>query len=306
MSARRAMSVGSCVAALVACSDGASSTGAPWSDASAIDATIDATIEVAPNDAVTSDAPTLDSEVSGDAALGLEGGTYFFELDAAPFPGTGHPDVAVHVPPGFRPDSNVGCIVYFHGFDNCVTNVVGNVDSPCPPDTTVRAATHLSDQLDAAKVNAFLVAVEIDYDQATGNPGALANKGQLAALMHELLTEHLAAIFGRTVDVAALSRVVIGSHSGGYEAAAMSISVGGLTSITEVDLYDSLYGYLTTYDDWVTTHLARFDATRADRLRFATEYTAGGGTAVNARAMAASAETWVGDAGLEASLLFDD
>jgi hypothetical protein len=165
---------------------------------------------------------------------------------------------------------------------------------------------NLSNQLDAAKVNAFLVAVEIDYDQSTGDPGALANPGQLKALLHELLTEHLDAIVGRPLDVADLTRVVIGSHSGGYEAAAMAISVGGLTTITEVDLYDSLYGYLSTYDDWVTGSLARFDPTRTDRLRFATEYTEGGGTADNARAMAASAEGWVADAGLEASLLFDD
>jgi hypothetical protein len=165
---------------------------------------------------------------------------------------------------------------------------------------------HLADQLDAAKVNAILIAVELKYDQATGDPGALSQKGRLAALLHELLVDHVSALVGRPIDVADLERVVVGSHSGGYWATAMALSVGGVPQITELDLYDSLYGYTTTFDAWMKPAIARFDAARADELRWTDVYTAGGGTAANSTAMESRAATWLASAALGPSMYFDD
>ena len=39
---------------------------------------------------------------------------------AGAFPGSGHPDVAVHVPPGFDATRRPGVVVYFHGWQGCV------------------------------------------------------------------------------------------------------------------------------------------------------------------------------------------
>ena len=272
-------------------------------------------------DADAADAPVIeapegldgDAIAAGDGAdaidaaeAGLSAATYLYTLRAAPFPSSGHPDVAVHVPEGFDPSGRVGAIVFFHGFDNCVANVIGAVDTACTPGSPTRSALHLVTQLEAARVNALLIAVQLRYDMATGDPGQLGKKGQLRALLHELLTEHLDAALGRSLDVGDLERVVIASHSGGYQAAAASISVGDVPQIREVDLYDSLYGNLAQYDAWMQGGIARFDGSRGDALRWADAFTTGGGTATNSRAMAGRAKTWLDAAALGASLFFDD
>ena len=56
-----------------------------------------------------------------------------FNLRSAPFPGSGHPDVAVHVPPGFRLDNRPGLLVFFHGHNNCVANVCTACTPTCAP-----------------------------------------------------------------------------------------------------------------------------------------------------------------------------
>jgi hypothetical protein len=229
-----------------------------------------------------------------------------YDLRSAPFPDASSPSVAVHVPDGFDPSNRPGVIVFFHGFDNCIQNVVGSVDSPCTEGGAPRDALHLVDQLDAARVNAILVAVETEVDVAAGNPGQLTTPGDFRALLHELLTEHLDAAIGCQLDVGDLDRVVVSSHSGGYEAAANAISVGMVPEVREVDLLDSLYGYTAVFDEWVGASAVRFDPARTDGLRWMDIYTQTGGTAANSRAMAVAAEGWLAEAGLDGSELFDD
>jgi hypothetical protein len=228
-----------------------------------------------------------------------------YNLASAAFPSTTHPSVAVHVPAGFRPCDHPGLIVYFHGFDNCVTNAIGDVDSPCEPGGPPRAAMHLSSQLDAAHVNAILVAVELSYDMATGDPGALAKPGGLHALLHELLVMHLDAELGMPLDVADLDRIVIGTHSGGYWATAVSLSTGMVPQITEIDLYDSLYGYESTFQAFIEGSIKSFDPAAPKPLRFFDAYTTGGGTLANSQSMAATIGPKLTAAGLSSSFLDD-
>jgi hypothetical protein len=299
-------SIGSLLLALAACG-GDPSVEAAADDAAEADAEARGETETG---AAADDA--ADAEVAADVAIAIDAppsvapGTWAFTLANGAYPNSGHPDVAVHLPPGLRADQRLGAIVFFHGFSNCVVNVVGSVSSACTTGSPKRSAMHLADQLDAAKVNAILIAVELKYDQATGDPGALSQKGRLAALLHELLVDHVSALVGRPIDVADLERVVVGSHSGGYWATAMALSVGGVPQITELDLYDSLYGYTTTFDAWMKPAIARFDAARADELRWTDVYTAGGGTAANSTAMESRAATWLASAALGPSMYFDD
>jgi hypothetical protein len=286
-----------CAAALGACGSEDEGAGLPgFAEAGAESAT--------PADAA--DASTGDANLDAWVGAPLEGGTYLYTLEAGAFPGSGHPDVAVHVPPGLRPFERVGAVVFFHGFNNCVANVIGSVNSACVTGSPVRTALHLSEQLDAARVNAILFAVELRYDQATGDPGALASPNRLRELLHETLAGHLDAVLGRPLDVGDLERVIVGTHSGGYQAAARTITVGGLPQLRQIDLYDSLYGELPTYDAWIQGHVARYDVGRADELRFSDVYTSGGGTAVNSRAMATRIQGWLAPVGLQASLIYDD
>lgn len=260
-------------------------------------------------DAPSPDAP-FDAPSPMDAAVPADvpplPATLLFNLRSAPFPGTGHPDVAVHVPPGFRLDDRPGLIVFFHGHSNCVANVVGSVDSACPPNTARRGASHLNAQLDAARVNAVLVAVQLRYDTASGDPGALRDANSLDTLLHELFVEHLSPALGARVDVDSFERVVIGTFSGGYIAAAAVLDHGGVPHISEVDLYDSLYGETAKYRAWFDERLERFAAGRPDGTRFVDLYTAGGGTDGNSRTFAAGLRAALTAGGLSGSFYQSD
>jgi hypothetical protein len=208
-----------------------------------------------------------------------------FELRAGAFPGSGHPDVAVHVPPGFDATRRPGVVVYFHGWNGCVGTSLADEDAPCTEDGDLRMASGIAAQMDEARVNALLVAVELRVDLPTGEPGRLAMPGGLRDLLRELFTDQLAGPLGCTLDVDGLDRVVLMAHSGGYQAAASVLRYGGIAPITEVDLLDALYGADDIFVDWLE------GAARGDdpRLRFVDLYTSGGGTAERSRAFAARA-----------------
>lgn len=228
-----------------------------------------------------------------------------FTLENAAFPGTGHPDAAVHVPPSFDACDHPGLIVFFHGFNNCVVNAIGSTNTACTPGGGTRTALKLADQLDASGANAILVAVEIKFDQATGNPGALTQTGRLRALLDEIFTQSLAAKLGKPLDVAAFDRVVLSSHSGGYWAVAESLQNGGLDNVREIDLYDSLYGEYATYKSFLDDHAAAFTATADPPYRFAMAWTSGGGTADLSVDLQADAQDALDGAGLSSAMLYD-
>src|SRR5579872_4536750 len=76
-----------------------------------------------------------------------------YELRAGAFPGSGRPDVAVHVPPGFDATRRPGVVVYFHGWNGCIEASLGDEDLPCSEGGDVRRAGHLAARLDEAHVN---------------------------------------------------------------------------------------------------------------------------------------------------------
>jgi hypothetical protein len=273
----------------------------PLRDAAGLDApSLDATI---PNDAAT-----MPDAFAPDAAAGCPvalSSPLSFTLTHGAFAGSGHPDVAVHVPAGYDACAPQGAIVYFHGFRNCVLNTIGSIDGECTPGGGTRTAHHLIDQLDAAHVNAILIAVEVAYDQSSGATGALANSGGLRDLLKELFDDHLGAMLGRTTSLADLDRVVLASHSGGYTAVARGLDHGQLPHVDEVMLFDSLYGEFAAYDGYTVDQLARFDPVGEHR-RFAVVYTDGGGTDANSRALAGRIETGLAAIGHPEWMLFDD
>jgi hypothetical protein len=285
----------------------AASCGCEAPEGSRIDASrLDASeADEAGRDASAPDTGLLDSGAGAGCPVFGIASPATFTLASGAFPGSGHPDVAVHVPDGYDACREQGAIVFFHGFDNCVVNVVGSESTACTPGGEVRTAMHLVEQLEAVHVNAILIAVELRYDEATGDPGALANDGGLRALLDELYDEHLSAMLGRPTSVDDLSRIVLASHSGGYTALARGLDRGGV-DVDEVELFDSLYGEIPTFQSFIEDDLARFDPTATDPLRFALVFTDGGGTASNSRALGSDLESRLTASGDPANLLFDD
>jgi hypothetical protein len=213
-----------------------------------------------------------------------------FELRSGAFPGSGHPDVGVHVPAGFDASRQPGVVLYFHGWNGCVAASLGNEDAPCSEDGDPRTASGLAEQIDQAHVNALLVAVELRVDLPTGEPGQLAMPGALHELLSELFSEHLAGPLGCMLDVDALDRIVVIAHSGGYQAAASAIRYGGLAQMSEVVLLDSLYGADDVFAEWVEQAAESAGA----RLRFVDLYTSAGGTVDRSRTLAAVARRAAG------------
>jgi hypothetical protein len=249
---------------------------------------------------------TSDS-IAPDAPLGCpapaEPEVLTFTLTHAAFPGSGHPDVAVHVPPGFDACNHPSLVAFFHGFDNCVTTAIGAVDVECTPGGEARTALHLAEQFDAAKVNAVLVAVELVFDEASGDPGNLASPGEFQAMLSEILSDHLTPLIGTPLSLDSLDRIVLASHSGGYRAVASALDVGGV-QIDEVELFDSLYGEKPSYASWVETNITRFDRAAPSPMRFSNVFTSAGGTQALSETFEAEVEDALAQAGLSSSLFY--
>ena len=145
--------------------------------------------------------------------------------------------------------------------------------------------------------------IELGYDSVSGDPGALANPGAFRDLLSELLTEKLAPLLETDLDVPDLDRVVLGSFSGGYNAAALIAQAGGV-ELHEIDLYDSLYGNMQTFEAWLQADIASFDGSTEGR-RFVDVYSASAGTSDNSQELAALVTEHMTAAGLASQMLDD-
>jgi hypothetical protein len=228
--------------------------------------------------------------------------TYTFTLDAGAFPPTtAHPSVLVYIPSGFDATPPLSLVVYIHGFDNCVENIVRDAGQSCDADagTPVRSAYALAAQLEASHKNALLICPEVAFDQRSGATGNLGVAGGFLALLGETLAD-LAPALG-PVTVNDVGTVVVASHSGGYTVAEAIINRGGVP-VDELYLFDSLYGLVANFEQWIDADRTSFAGAPPAR-RFANVYTCCGGTLANSQAMADWAAAWVPP---DAGMLVDD
>jgi hypothetical protein len=229
-----------------------------------------------------------------------------YELRGGAFPGSQPPDVAVHIPPGFDATRRPGLVLYFHGWQGCVRAALSATDVACGDDGAPRAGADLIAQIDASRINALLVAVEVRADALTGEPGQLAMPGGARSLLQELFAEKLAAPLGCTLGPDALDRIVVVAHSGGYQAAASVLEAGDLPRISKVELLDALYGGQDIFARWIADDAARFDSQLSDGLRFIDLYTCCAGTLSSSRSMARRAKDILGSAALAQGVREDD
>jgi len=253
--------------------------------------------------------PAPDPIATRSACAGARGDlpeTLFYALRSGAFSGAASPDVAVHVPRGFDATWRPGLVIYFHGWQGCVTAALSAEDTPCVDAGPPRTGIGLASAIDAAGANALLLAVELRSDLPTGEPGRMAMPGGLRDLLRELFSEHLADPLGCTLAVDALDRVVLVAHSGGYQAAASVLAFGDVPRITEVDLLDGLYGADDEFFRWVESQAPRFDPRVNDPLRLVDLYTCCGGTAEASRALAQRVRGTFAGGGLSGALSDDD
>jgi hypothetical protein len=216
-----------------------------------------------------------------------------FSLRTAAFPASGHPDVAVHVPPGFDASRAPGIVLYFHGWNGCVGAALADGDTPCTDEGDPHPGAALATQMDQARVNALLIALELRVDAPTGEPGDLAAPGAARAMLREILSERLVEAVGCPIELEAVDRIVVVAHSGGYQAAASVLEFGDVP-VFEVALLDGLYGAEDVFREWLTAG-----------HHFVDVYTCCGGTLARSRALAADARARAFDF-LPAGGVYDD
>lgn len=225
--------------------------------------------------------------IAGATALGLlllasragarvSGATALYELRSQAFPGRG-PGVLVHVPDGFDPSAPLDLLVYFRGWNSCVTVLAGDAPAPCTPGGRVRKHSDLVGQFDRAGVNALLVMPELRVEEATGDPGQLGARDGFARFLAELL-ETLGPL-----GVSGVRRVALAAHSGGYVATAAVIQRGGVALTGPVGLFDALYGESSVFEQTALSGVRLFDL-----------YTSAGGTDDNSRALGARLQSRMG------------
>ena len=207
-----------------------------------------------------------------------------FRSPAAPFPhgdraqgykapdGTFYPyhphyddnSVVVVVPQFFREGaegSNV--IVHFHGHMN---DNLGALEK-----------YGMAQALIAAKTNALLVLPQGPYRARDSCGGKMEDAGGLSHLVDDVLStmknEHV-------VQTARLNKLIISAHSGGYRAAALALARGGLAdNVTDVFLFDALYGNQESFREWLMKGKGVLHAAYTEHLakeQMAFEQTVGG------------------------------
>jgi hypothetical protein len=218
-------------------------------------------------------APDLSQAVAPEDLLRPRVGpqTLAFNLDAgvfAPSANPDHPSALVYVPGSFDPTPPINIVVYIHGFNNCVYNIVRDAGGRCS-DGGVHNAYSLAAQLESSGKNALLFAPEVAFEQATGNAGNLANPATFAKLLQESL-DHLAPVLGART-LADVGQIIVASHSGGYTAAIDIVESNGIVA-REVWMFDSLYSSSVTnrFQTWIEQDLGSL---YGPYRRFGTFYT---------------------------------
>lgn len=263
--------------------DGSLSAGpAPASLGAHQKASIELTFAGAPDEAIASAVLSLQTSageakiaiyaVAGDPALGagawsdvrmpqaiLAGQGLTIAMPTAPFPDPSGPwtDPSVHVfvPDGYRDLGAQDLVIHFHGFG---TDLASTMQS------------HLyREQVYASGANAVLVVPQGPVNASSGNFGKLMGPKGLANLAREVL---VVLYREGKIEAPVLGGVTLTSHSGGYHAVALNLDPANLApDVRQVNLFDSLYGYQSTYEDFAKT---------AGKV-FRSDYTQGGGTLAN-------------------------
>jgi len=228
----------------------------------------------------------------------------FFELRSGAFPGTGHPDAAVHVPPGFDATERPGLVLYLHGWRGCAAAAFTSDEGPC--DDAGGVGVDLASQIDDAGVNALFIAIETRFFTASGEPGQLAMPGGGRDLIRELLSEHLAGPLGCPLALDAIDRIAIVAHSGGYQGSAGLLTLGDLPHVSEVVLLDALYGADDAFAEWIEHRSRLFDPSASDALHFIDLYTCCGGTADASRTLARRTRDTLARAAMPHAVFDDD
>lgn len=173
--------------------------------------------------------------------------------------------VALFVPKGFQPVGPVDLVIHFHGWRNSVAGTLNQFQ--------------LVEQFVASHRNAILIIPEGPKNAPDSSGGKLEDPAGFARFIAETL-----AVLQREISLptnAAVGRVILSAHSGGYQVAAAIVAHGGLpNAVQEVWLFDALYAQTSRFLAW----------TERAGTRLVNIYTDNGGTKARTLEMIAALE----------------
>jgi hypothetical protein len=200
------------------------------------------------------------------------------ELQGSPFPAPGSPykdaTVLAFISHRYRAeeDGKVAMVVHFHGLNSDIDQAVEK--------------HQLREQFHDSKQNAVLLVPELAAHTTSPAAGKLDVDGGFSRLVTDALaTLNLSSARHALGDAHLPPRPQVGSvcisaHSGGYHAAAASITQGQI-AVQEVYLFDALYAEVEQFKKWV---LAGKGKSMKQRHKLVSYYTAGT-TETNTRAL---------------------
>ena len=150
--------------------------------------------------------------------------------------------MALFVPKGFRAHRKIDFVVHFHGWGNNVTNALRRYRLP--------------EQFAAAARNAILVVPQGPLNASDSLGGKLEDSGGFTRFITEAINTLRA---NHIIDDGVPGRIILSGHSGGYEVISAILAKGGLTeNVSEVWLFDALYGKTERFVLWFDHHPGRF------------------------------------------------
>ena len=157
-------------------------------------------------------------------------------------------------------------MVYFHGWNN-------NIDSAC-------AQFDLIEQFSESNKNAIFVFPEGPKNSPDSFGGKLEEKDGLKNLIDDVL-KYLSE--NAKFKPAKVGNIVLAGHSGAYRVISFCLMRGGLTqNISDVILFDALYGQTEKYVHWIEKF----------KGRFINIYTDNGGTKYETENMMKELDAW--------------
>lgn len=150
--------------------------------------------------------------------------------------------VAVFIPKNFEKSRKINFVVYFHGWNN-------NIDSAL-------SQFNLIEQFYSSKKNAVFVFPEGPKNSPDSFGGKLEERNGLKTLLQDIVN---LLVKQNKIKKTEIGQIILAGHSGAYRVISYCLAYGGLTrNISEIILFDALYGKTDKYLHWITHFKGKF------------------------------------------------
>lgn len=149
--------------------------------------------------------------------------------------------LAIFIPDNYRKSETVDLVFYFHGWGNSIQESIEQFK--------------LLDQFSASKTNAIFVFPEGPKNASDSFGGKLEDPLEFKALVEDVLT---ILSHEKKIGKVRPGNIILSGHSGAYRVISFILNRGGLTDhISEVYLFDALYGQIENYTHWLENYDGR-------------------------------------------------